>query len=218
MSAEFLSEALSLANETGPWVVVSAGTGSFVSRIFSARHGPSQVLGLMFVDPASERVLDTIASPSRGLGIWLRGVTSPFGIPLLSGAVFRGRTRADRVYGPQSSRYTGKYLFARLQENLAVNMFTREEVSTAQKLQDRSVPVAVVSSELKMQTDPQWKAVQQDMTTLTDKLVGWWVAAKGTPHAIWETQTGAREMSRALRKLLDAIAAHGEGRSATNME
>jgi hypothetical protein len=38
MDADVLSEALSLAGETGPYILVSAGVGSIYSRVFSSRY------------------------------------------------------------------------------------------------------------------------------------------------------------------------------------
>ena len=38
MSADALSEALAIADERGPWILVGAGIGGIYSRIFSARH------------------------------------------------------------------------------------------------------------------------------------------------------------------------------------
>jgi hypothetical protein len=65
MSADNLAEALAVSGEQGPWVLVSAGYGSIVSRIFSARHG-RDVVGIMLVDPLHEDLLHWF--PSLGMG------------------------------------------------------------------------------------------------------------------------------------------------------
>jgi len=69
MSADALSEALARAGEEGPWVLVSAGYGSIVSRIFASRH-LKEVVGIMMIDPFHEDLLHRIASPTRGFLLW----------------------------------------------------------------------------------------------------------------------------------------------------
>ena len=98
MSADKLSEALTLAGETGPWILVSAGYGSLVSRIFSSRNF-REVVGIMLVDPLHEDLLHRIGSANRGFILWGWGILSPVGIPRIFGALFQGVTREDRVYG-----------------------------------------------------------------------------------------------------------------------
>src|SRR5205814_9817359 len=65
MSADALSEALAIAGEEGPWILVSAGYGSLISRIFSSTHR-NDVLGIMLVDGLHEDLLGRIGSPGRG--------------------------------------------------------------------------------------------------------------------------------------------------------
>ena len=116
MSADALTEALARAGEDGPWILLSAGTGSIVSRIFSGRH-PYQVKGIMMVDPLHEDFLDRVGDPGRGFFLWAWGVISPLGIQRIAGALFKGRTREDRVYGREAYQ-GGKFIKAQLQENL----------------------------------------------------------------------------------------------------
>lgn len=98
MSADNLAEALAIQGEEGPWILVSAGYGSIVSRIFSARNF-REVVGIMMIDPLHEDLLAELASPTRGFFIWGWGVISPLGIRRIIGSLFGGQTKEDRVYG-----------------------------------------------------------------------------------------------------------------------
>lgn len=98
MSAENLAEALAVSGEQGPWILVSAGYGSLVSRIFSARNF-REVAGIMMIDPLHEDLLGRIGSPYRGFMLWAWGIISPLGIRRIIGSLFGGQTKEDRVYG-----------------------------------------------------------------------------------------------------------------------
>jgi len=114
MSATVLSEALAKSGEQGPWILVSAGYGSIISRIFSSTH-LRDVVGIMLVDPLHEDLLHRIGSVGRGFILWGYGIISPLGIERIGGALFHGRSREDRVYG-ESAYQGGKFIKAQLQE------------------------------------------------------------------------------------------------------
>ncbi|KAK6439323.1 hypothetical protein LTR95_004468 [Oleoguttula sp. CCFEE 5521] len=199
MSADNLAEALALAGEEGPWILVSAGYGSIVSRIFSARHF-RDVVGIMLVDPLHEDLLHRIASPMRGFILWGWGVISPLGIQRITGALFGGRSREDRVYGKDAYQ-GGKYIKAQLQENLVADSLTRSEVSTARTVQGVKTPLVVVSSGISCRKDEDWKRKQEDLTKITDNLVSWDIVNKA-PHYIWETYDGRQIMEKRLGELV----------------
>lgn len=201
MSADALSEALAKAGEEGPWILVSAGTGSIVSRIFSSRH-LKQVTGLMLIDPMHEDLLHRIGNPSRGFVLWGWGIISPLGITRLGGAIFKGRTRQDRVYG-RNAYQGGKYIKAQLQENLVADSLTKNEVVSARNIQSADTPLVVVSSAIKCRVDGEWERKQKDLTTLTDNLVSWDVVNKA-PHEVWRTMEGRTIMEKRLKKLVKA--------------
>ena len=117
---------------TGPWVLTSTGVGSIYSCIFSSRH-PQKVTGLLLIDPPHED-LHCLGARHRALILWAWGVISPLGLDRLSGALFRGCTREDRVYGRSASQ-GGKYLKAKLQESLVADTLTKNEISTARAIQ-----------------------------------------------------------------------------------
>ncbi len=198
-AVDALSEALAAAGERGPWVLASAGIGSLYSRVFSARHG-RDVHGILLVDPLHEDLLGPLASPSRGFLLWLRGIVSPLGLDQLPGALFQGRTSQDRVYG-RSVQQTSKHIFARLQESLVLNSFTRRDVGSSRQIQDRGVPLAVISSGQHIKKDHGWESKQRDLTKLTDKLLRWDILDEAPPH-VWKTDAGRDKMEARLRQLL----------------
>ncbi|KAJ4345838.1 uncharacterized protein N0V89_011973 [Didymosphaeria variabile] len=201
MSADALSEALAKAGEEGPWVLVSAGTGSIVSRIFSSRH-LKQVTGLMLIDPMHEDLLHRIGNPGRGFVLWGWGIISPLGITRLAGAIFKGRTRQDRVYG-RNAYQGGKFIKAELQENLVADSLSKNEVSSARNIQSADTPLVVVSSAIKCRSDGEWERKQRDSTKLTENLVGWDVVNKA-PHQVWRTFEGRQVMEKRLKELVKA--------------
>ncbi len=199
MNADVLSEALARAGESGPWVLVSAGVGSVYSRIFSSRHG-SDVQGLLMIDPLHEDLLYRLGRSHRGFMLWLRGVISPLGFDSIAGALFRGRSREDRVYG-RSTYQGGKYVKAKLQESLVADSLTKNECVSARAIQSPDTPLAVVSSGVELRKDSQWEAKQRDLTHLTRKLVGWDIVDKA-PHQVWETLEGREVIEKRLRELV----------------
>lgn len=203
LSASFavdaLSEALAAANETGPWVLASAGIGSLYSRVFSARHG-HDVKGLLLIDPLHEDLLGPLAAPGRGFLLWLRGVLSPLGLDRIPGAIFKGRTSRDRIYG-RASQQTGKFIFAKLQESLVLNSFTRRDVESSKQIQERKTPLVVISSGKHVKKDGKWEKKQRDLTKLTDNLSHWDIVNDAPPH-VWETLDGRNKIEKRLRQLV----------------
>merc|ERR1712000_196915 len=150
-ATDVLSEALAKAGEDGPWVLASAGIGSVYQRVFSSRHGP-EVAGLVLIDPLHEDFLPEVGSPGRGFLLWLRGAISPLGLDGLPGAIFRGRTSRDRVYG-RSAQQDGKFIFAKLQEALVAGSFTKRDVEGSREIQHRDTALVVISSGKQIKND-----------------------------------------------------------------
>ena len=201
MTSDALSEALARAGEEAPWVLVSAGVGSIYSRIFSSRHG-KEIHGIFLIDPLHEDLLYRIASPGRGFVLWVRGIISPLGYDRLAGALFKGRTREDRVYG-KSAYQAGKFIKAKLQENLVANSLTKNEVSQARNIQMADTPLVVVSSGIEVRKDNQWERKQEDLTKITDRLVAW-DTVNGASHQVWETFEGRAVLEKRLGELVRA--------------
>ncbi|KAM5356174.1 hypothetical protein ACJ41O_002820 [Fusarium nematophilum] len=194
-----LSEALADAGERGPWILASAGIGSIYSRVFSSRHG-DHVKGLLLIDPLHEDLLDQVGSPGRGFLLWLRGVISPLGLDRLPGAIFRGRTSRDRVYG-RSAQQGGKFIFAKLQESLVAGSYTRRDAQTSRQIQDRDTPLVVISSGDHVKKSHTWEKKQRDLTKLTGKLKHWDIV-DGAPHEVWRTFDGREKIEKRLRQLV----------------
>lgn len=203
MNAENLATALAIKGEQGPWILVSAGYGSIVSRIFSARNFRS-VAGIMLVDPLHEDYLkEEVGAPYRGFVLWGWGVLSPLGVQRIIGSLFQGQSREDRVYGKDVSQ-GGKFLKAQLQENLVAGSLTHSEIQSARTITNQAdTPLVVISSGDRVRSDSTWKERQKDLTTITDRLVAWDVVDKA-PHYVWETYEGRTTMEKRLRELVKA--------------
>ena len=199
MAARSLSEALAISGEQGPWIAVSAGIGSIYSRIFSSDH-VKDVAALFLIDGLHEDLLHEVGSPSRGFKLWAEGIISPLGIQRLPGALFKGRTREDRTYG-RNAYQGGKYIKAKLQENLVANSLTRNEVLQARNIQTETTKLVVISSGVEVGRNKEWENKQKDLTRLTNNLVGWDVVNKA-PHEVWRTEEGKRVIKVRLEELL----------------
>ncbi|KAI1383186.1 uncharacterized protein F4822DRAFT_67968 [Hypoxylon trugodes] len=201
MAVEAVSEALARAGEDGPWVLASAGIGSIYSRIFSARHS-GEIKALLFIDPLHEDDLGDVGSPGRGFVLWIRGIISPLGLDRIPGALFKGRTKEDRVWG-QSAYQTGKYLFTKLQENLVADTLTKRDLASSTAIQNPDIPLTLISSGKRIRSDSGWEDKQRDLTHVTHNLVHWDIVDKA-PHRIWDTQKGREVIETRLRELVHA--------------
>ena len=202
MATRSLTEALALAGEKGPWIAVSAGIGSIYSRIFSSDH-VKDVAALFLIDGLHEDLLRDVGSPGRGFKLWAEGIISPLGLQRLPAALFKGRTREDRVFG-RSAYQGGKYIKAKLQENLVANSLTRNEVLQARNIQTETTRLVVVSSGIEVGRNREWESKQKDLTTLTDRLVGWDVVNRA-PHEVWRTEEGRRVIRVRLEELVAGL-------------
>ena len=154
----------------------------------------------MLVDPLHEDLLHRIASPSRGFILWGWGIISPLGLQRIAGALFKGRTREDRVYG-QDAYQGGKFIKAQLQENLVADSLSKNEVASARIIQGVDTPLVVVSSGISVRRDEEWKRKQEDLTKITEGLVSWDVVNKA-PHEVWQTYEGRKLMEKRLGELV----------------
>ena len=194
-----LSEALAQAGEEGPWILVSAGIGSIYSRIFSSRHR-GEVKAMMLIDPFPEDLLWKIGEPGHGFLLWAWGIISPLGLERLPSAIFRGRTREDRVYG-RAAYQSGRFIKAKLQENLVAASLTKTDIDQARTIQDKDTPLVVVSSGILYRSDQDWADKQEQMTKITNNLVAWDVVKKA-PHEVWRTLTGREVLEGRLGQLV----------------
>lgn len=199
MSADALSEALAKAGVEGPYLLVSAGIGGIYSRVFSARH-PREIAGIMLIDALHEDLLYRVADAGYGFVLWGRGFISPLGLDRLAGAIFKGRTSQDRVYG-KSSYQGGKFLKNKLQENLVADSLTKSEVLTARNVQQPGVPLVVVTSGIHLKQDKDWEKKQKELTKITDKLLAWDIVPKTPSEEVWRTLRGRKVLEKRLGEL-----------------
>ena len=199
MTSDALSEALARAGEQSPWILVSAGIGGIYSRIFSSRH-VKEISGIMLIDALHEDLLYKVAKPGRGFLLWARGIISPLGYDRLFGAIAKGRKPEDRVYG-RSAYQGGKYIKAKLQENLVANSLTKTEVSQARNIQSDRTPLVIVSSGINVRKDNEWEQKQRDLTKVTENLVSWDIV-NAAPHEVWKTLEGRKILEKRLGELV----------------
>ena len=202
MSADAISEALAVAGEEGPWILVSAGMGSIYSRVFSARH-PRAIAGIMLIDGMHEDLLYKVSNPGRGFILWGRGIISPLGLDRLAGALFKGRTNEDRVFGKVSYQ-GGKFIKNKLQENLVADTLTKNEVITARNIQMPKVPLVVVTSGVHVKKDKDWERKQEDLTKITDNLLAWDIVKGAPPEEVWQSAEGRKILEKRLGQLYKA--------------
>lgn len=200
MSVEALMESLAQAGEEGPWILVSAGIGSIHSRIFSSRNR-GYVKALLMIDPLHEDLLWKIGEPTHGFLLWAWGIISPLGLQRLMGALFRGRTREDRVYG-RSADQSGKFIKSKLQENLVATSLTKTEITQARNIQDKDTALVVVSSGILYRSNKDWADKQQQLTKITENLIAWDVVKKA-PHEVWKTLEGREAIEGRLGQLVE---------------
>lgn len=158
--------------------------------------------GLLLIDALPESQLHQVGSAGRGLVLWLRGVISPLGIDRLTGALFMGRSRADRIYG-RSAYQSGKQIKAKLQENLVATTFTKNEIVAAGAILPKDMPIAVVSSGKAVKADQRWNDGQRELTEITENLVAWDVV-RHAPHDVWNSIAGRSLLVKRLGQLLHA--------------
>ena len=199
MTSDAFSEALARAGEQSPWILVSAGIGGIYSRIFSSRH-VKEIAGIMLIDALHEDLLHKVGEPGRGFVLWARGIISPLGYDRLWGAIAKGRKPEDRVYG-RSAYQGGKYIKAKLQENLVANSLTKNEVSQARNIQSDNTPLVVVSSGINVRKDNEWERKQRDLTKITENLISWDVV-NAAPHEVWKTLEGRQVLEKRLGELM----------------
>ena len=152
------------------------------------------------IDPLHEDLLENVGAAGRGFSLWVRGVLSPLGLDRTGGALFRGRTREDRVWG-RSAGQGGKHVFAKLQENLAAGTLSRREADSSRAIQRPDAPLALVSSGDRVRADPAWADRQRDLSHLTRDLRHWDIV-DGAPHRVWETPDGRHTIEKRLRELV----------------
>lgn len=154
----------------------------------------------MLIDALHEDLLYRVSNPGRGFILWGRGIISPLGLDRLSGALFKGRTKEDRVYG-KSSYQGGKFIKNKLQENLVADSLSRSEVKSAKNIQQPNTPLVVVTSGRHIKSDDAWEEKQKDLTKITDNLLAWEIVGKAPSEEVWKVKEGRDTLEKLLGKL-----------------
>jgi hypothetical protein len=115
--------------------------------------------------------------------------------------LIRGRSRQDRIAG-RSAYQSGKFIKAKLQENLVAVTMTAAEVQSARHVQMGHAPVVVVSSGQEVRKDPRWADRQEDLSHITNNLHSWDVVSDA-PHEVWMEGEGRVMIEKRLKELLE---------------
>jgi hypothetical protein len=154
------------------------------------------------IDPLHEDLLYRVGNPRRGFLLWVWGVLSPLGLDRNFGALFKGRTREDRVYG-RSAYQSGKYIKAKLQDSLVADSVTKNDAVNARHIQIKDTPLVLISSGIEVRKDSEWERKQRDLSHYTDKLVSWDIVNKA-PAEVWRTFEGREIIEQRLKELVHA--------------
>lgn len=154
----------------------------------------------MLIDALHEDLLYRVSNPGRGFILWGRGIISPLGFDRLAGALFKGRTKEDRVYG-KTSYQGGKFIKNKLQENLVADSLTKSEVKSAKNIQQPDTPLVVITSGRHIKSDDDWEEKQKDLTKITDNLLAWEIVGKAPSEEVWKVKEGRDTLEEWLGKL-----------------
>lgn len=97
-------------------------------------------------------------------------------------------------------RHQGKYLRARLQEQIGASILSyNEAVSAKQALVD--IPISVVSSDNMIKRSLNWGNWQRLLTKISSTTYEWKIADGG--HEMWKTPKGKEQLQDVLLRLLE---------------
>lgn len=214
--SELLAEALRSKKIGGPFLLIGYDIGGLYSTVF-ASHNTAQVESILLVDSWHEDLLlkdpnsrakkdetslppgiDSM-SPLAGFKLWLRGIFSPLGLSAQGSWIFKHRGSKDRIYG--RNMYTqGKYLRARLQEQISASILSYNEVVSA-KSSLVDIPISIVSSDYVIKKSLNWGNWQRELTKISS-VTNEWKIVDGS-HEIWKSPKGRDELQNVLLRMLE---------------
>lgn len=214
--SELLAEALRKQKIQGPFILVGFDIGGLYSQVF-ASHNTAQIESILLVDSWHEDLLlknpfinakkdektlppgiDSMNSRT-GLKLWLKGLFSPLGLGAHASWLFKHRGSKSRIYGRDMSSQ-GKYLRARLQEQISASILSYNEVVSA-KNSLNDIPISVVSSDYLIKKSLNWGSWQRSLTKLSSTTKEWKIVDGG--HEIWKTPKGRDDLQDVLLRLLE---------------
>ena len=189
--------------------IVAHGLGGLYARVFAAQH-ISSIHSIFLIDTLHEELLRYKVGPiSRGFGLWLRGVTSPFALKRQLSWILHGKGPRYRYLSGLSKVGKGSLAFdthsselkASLQEQVgALSGITQNEVEESNAiLQGSNIPLGVVASAQSIRKDKEWAGLQKRLSKLTANSVAWEIY--DGPHEIW----AARQAKEQLQDLYSHI-------------
>ncbi|CDR43905.1 CYFA0S13e00518g1_1 [Cyberlindnera fabianii] len=213
--SDLLTEALHKLKVDGPFLVAGHDIGGLYSMVFASRN-QARVESLLLVDswhedlllrnPVSRAKKDeplpveiSHMGPSAGFSLWIRGIFSPLGLALQGSWIFKHHGSRDRIYG-RDMRHQGRYLRARLQEQVGAGILSYNEAINA-KPQLTDIPISVVSSDGMIKKSLNWGNWQRQLTKISSVTYEWKIADGG--HEVWKTPKGREQLQDVLLRLVE---------------
>jgi len=213
--SELLTEALRKQKINGPFTLVGFDIGGLYSTVF-ASHNTAQIDSILLVDSWHEDLLlkdpnshtkkdeplppgiDSMG-PTAGLKLWLRGIFSPLGLSAQGSWIFKHRGSKDRIYG-RDMYVQGKYLRARLQEQISASILSYNEVISA-KSSLVDIPISVVSSDFIIKKSLNWGNWQRELTKISSVTKEWKIVDGN--HELWKSPKGRNDLQDVLLRLVE---------------
>lgn len=213
--SELLTDSLRALNISGPFVLVSHDIGGLYSRVFASRN-IEQIESMLFVDVWQEDLL--LRNPNtnsrkddplpeeiskmttkQGFKLWLSGFFSPLGLQLQKSWILNHGGSKQRVYG-KFMKYQGKYIRARLQEQISASLLSYNEAINSRKSLV-NIPISVVSSDYMIKQSLTWGNWQRELTKLSSFTKEWKIVNGG--HEVWKNPKGKEQLQEVLLRLLE---------------
>lgn len=218
---EFVLNSENLTDGNQKFMLVSHGIGGLYSRVFASRN-PDMIDSMILVDCYSEEMLlnnpfknsknTDVKLPSDidvlnrrfGFRVWLDGVFSMVNLRFFYDILFHGSWRSiNRVYG-YDMKYQGKYLRARLQEQVVAQSLSYNDVLLSNNIiKNSDISISVISSKYSIKESLNWGNWQRTLTKLTsssDSRDEWIISEAG--HYIWKTPQGKKDLQNLVLRVL----------------
>ncbi|GMM37763.1 hypothetical protein DASC09_050880 [Saccharomycopsis crataegensis] len=218
INSDLLSSVLMKQNITGPFLVVGQGIGGLYARVFATRH-IHEVHSLLLVDGWSEELL--LPNPLKhskskdailpreipklnrryGLKLWLKGVFSSANMMNFYNLIFHQFRSSERIFG-RDMHLQGKYLRARLQEQISASILSYNDILISKDaLDDADKQVSVISSKFLIKQSLTWGNWQRELTKLSHNSHNEWVLTD-SGYEVWKYVEGRKRLQKLLLRML----------------
>ncbi|KAG8959207.1 hypothetical protein FRC03_008293 [Tulasnella sp. 419] len=201
-----LWEALGQSKEKGPFVLVGAGYGGILTRVFASRH-PDMVYGHLFIDAYTARTYFlTGHRRSPLMHKHLPSLFSPLSLHRFPQALFGGRhstSRLDRILGSTQNPLT----LATLAQESTLSHSRSASFNTLVKSLETypsDASTIILSSGNRTRDDKIWEKSQRDLwEDVTDEKGRLrWTVVDDVGHAICDDSRGREECEAAVSELV----------------